>query len=165
MSDPHSGLTLNQTDKVSHLLPQQAAKGQHAWVQQYMSLAHDPTVMDQGLGMNALHAAVHHRHNPIVHTLLSHGYPIDRTAAEKWHNCTALHFAVATGCMDLVRILIDHGADLNRKTCRAGSQSGGWSPLSIAHAHGHDHLYDLLTHFGAEHRRGIWWPGKGQPPV
>lgn len=62
---------------------------------------------------------------------------------------TALHWAVKSGNVDMVSVIIqesrksDRGVDINAKS------HGGYTPLHIAAIHDHLHLIDLLLHYGA----------------
>lgn len=51
---------------------------------------------------------------------------------------TALHMAVKQGDVEVVKTLLQHGADPNLKNAR------GESPLDIAKEHGHDTIVPLL---------------------
>lgn len=62
---------------------------------------------------------------------------------------TALHWAVKSGNVDMVSIIIqesrksDRGLDINAKS------HGGYTPLHIAAIHSHLHMIDLLLNYGA----------------
>lgn len=55
--------------------------------------------------------------------LLKYGVPIDRSGA--------LHFAAFYGALDTMRLLIEHGADVN-ELCPPGYLSATWTPLHSA---------------------------------
>ncbi|XP_028849015.1 ankyrin repeat domain-containing protein SOWAHC-like isoform X1 [Denticeps clupeoides] len=58
---------------------------------------------------------------------------------------TALHWAAKHGNTEMVRAMVDAGADVNTKA------HGGYTPLHIAALHGHRHVADLLVEaYGAK---------------
>lgn len=70
-----------------------------------------------------------------VETLLSKGENIN--AANEQGN-TALHYAVATGNVQMVELLLAHDADMNIKNNK------GWTPLGIAEKKNVGSVYDVL---------------------
>jgi len=62
--------------------------------------------------------------------LFARGFALDETA---------LHFAVESGNVDLVRFLLEKGIDVNAK------QSFGETPLHYAASHGHANVAKLLV--------------------
>lgn len=52
---------------------------------------------------------------------------------------TAFYLACENGHLDIVRMLLEHGADIN-----AAGPDSHWSPLAIAVAHAHDDVVDYL---------------------
>ncbi|MEZ5379184.1 MAG: ankyrin repeat domain-containing protein [Acidimicrobiales bacterium] len=72
--------------------------------------------------------------------LLERGANIDAVPPGFHWRGTALHAAAASGDADLVRWLLEHGADPTITDGMVGADAAGW-----ARHHGHDHLVDLLT--------------------
>jgi ankyrin repeat protein len=54
-----------------------------------------------------------------------------------------LHFAVIGGHLEIVHFLIEHGADVNKKSC------WGWTPLHVATAHNQIKAAKILMQHGA----------------
>ena len=67
----------------------------------------------------------------------------DPNVAEEQKGWTPLLFAAQAGDSEIVRALVDAGADIDR-----GSDDG-WTPLMIASQNGHDNTVDLLLDAGA----------------
>jgi ankyrin repeat protein len=93
---------------------------------------------------------------PAVRLLLTRG--VDVNAAEKFQNTTAVMWAAAEGHIDVVDVLIEAGADLNRQghitslTDRnnADHPTGGFTPLMWAARSGNDALVRRLVEKGAK---------------
>ena len=122
-------------------------------------------------GRTPLHLALQRRLIGIVRLLLDHGadasYP-DKRGLTPRHiglytgndeiilllfnlpgndGWTRLHAASQEGHDDIVRLLLDHGADANR------SDNDGWSSLHAASQEGHDTVVRLLLDHGADVKR------------
>lgn len=54
---------------------------------------------------------------------------------------TALHAAVSKGHLDMVKILLDRGANINKPDAR------GWTPKTLAEKDGNKSIYDLLLSY------------------
>ena len=75
--------------------------------------------------------------------LLDRGADVAATARNGMR-VQALHSAVAGRHLDVVRVLVEAGADTNVH------QHGGWTPLMGAAAHGDEDIVDLLLAHGAD---------------
>jgi hypothetical protein len=59
--------------------------------------------------------------------LLTAGVDVGAPSADLFSHATPLHHAVASGCLDAVRVLVDAGADLTRKDSAWGGTPLGWA--------------------------------------
>ena len=106
-------------------------------------------------GETPLLAAARSGSVPTVRLLLTRG--IDVNATEKFQNTTAVMWAAAEGHIDVVDVLIEAGADINRQghittlTDRnnADHPTGGFTPLMWAARAGNDALVRRLVAKGA----------------
>ena len=94
-------------------------------------------------GWSPLHLAAHFGHAAVVELLLHNNAPVDLRSTNQMAN-TALHAALAGRRNEVVKILLDAGADVN------ASQHGGWTPLHSAAANGDRSVIDLLFAHGAD---------------
>lgn len=103
-----------------------------------------PTLGSSGYDTNetALIAAARHGRVVIVALLLMYGANIHDTDAL---GRTSLHCAIMYDRQDVVQVLLDEGADLNRKCTIAGD-----TPLHYAVAHKKEFMIKLLLDRGAE---------------
>ena len=60
------------------------------------------------------------------------------------HGLTAMHWAAITGCLDLVKLLINRGAQVNPRD----SQLTDLTPLNIARLMGYEDVARYLVHYG-----------------
>lgn len=88
-------------------------------------------------GITALYTAAFFGHNGIVQIIINTG-TIHNIDATNDVGCTALHASAQCGCIDIAKILIDHGADINIRT------SAGASPLLLAAQNGYEDIVSLL---------------------
>jgi len=93
-------------------------------------------------GFYPLGLAAFFGHRAIVEFLLKNGAEV-KTAARNAQRVTALHGAVARRDVQIVKMLLDAGADPNAR------QERGFAPLHDAAANGHAALVDLLLKHGA----------------
>jgi len=93
-------------------------------------------------GFYPLGLAAFFGHRAIVEFLLKNGAEV-KTAARNAQKVTALHGAVARRDVDIVKMLLDAGADPNAR------QERGFAPLHDAAANGHAALVELLLKHGA----------------
>jgi ankyrin repeat protein len=82
-------------------------------------------------------------HAEIVRLLLTRGADVN-LAAQNSTRVTALHGSVTRGAVDIVQVLLEHGANPNAR------QEGGFAPLHSAAAAGHEGIVRLLVEHGAE---------------
>jgi ankyrin repeat protein/uncharacterized glyoxalase superfamily protein PhnB len=112
-------------------------------------------------GQRPLHIAARVGARAIVSSLLRHGAAVD--ARESWQSATALMVAAASGHANVVRLLIETGADVNARAAETtlfigpGDESttytqiprGGMTPLMFAARDGCEECIDLLVNAGA----------------
>jgi hypothetical protein len=99
-------------------------------------------------GIPKLFAAVTHEDKPGVQRLLEQGTDPNEKAHMGW---TPLHEAVYVGEVEICRLLLDHGADVNART--GNNQKGSsvdWTPLFMAVSYGKEDIVAELLRYGAE---------------
>jgi ankyrin repeat protein len=99
-------------------------------------------------GMSALHWAVDGGHEGVVYYALNEeGVKVDDVGEDTISQLTPLLKAASvSGNAVVVRVLIDHGADVNRPS------SAGQTPLILAAVGGHEGLARVLLEAGADPR-------------
>ena len=91
-------------------------------------------------GFSALHFAAFFNRPAIARDLIQHGAGIEAIAKNAMQ-VTPLHSAAAAHSGEIVRLLLEHGANPNAR------QQGGWTPLHAAAQNGHTEMVrDLITH-------------------
>jgi ankyrin repeat protein len=93
-------------------------------------------------GFQPLGLACFFGHLEIVDLLVTLGAQIDSPSRNQLH-ATPLQSATAAGHINIVRMLLEHGADPNV------SEAGGFTPLQTASASGNTDLVRLLMEHGA----------------
>src|SRR6267378_934049 len=93
-------------------------------------------------GFYPLGLAAFFGHRAIVEFLLKNGADV-KTAARNAQKVTALHGAVARRDVEIVKMLLEAGADANAR------QESGFVPLHVAASNGHAALVELLLKHGA----------------
>ncbi len=88
-------------------------------------------------GENALHWAARANDLAAARLLIDAGIEIDKHGDLGY---TPLHDACSAGHVDMVRLLVESGADLYATT-------EGYPPFTLARFQGHDHICDLLKPF------------------
>lgn len=102
-------------------------------------------------GFTALHAAVIQNHHDVAAILLRNGALVDCSYYRHTHDLefnaeyslTPLHCAAREGLVEMCRLLLEHGADVNR------SDMFGQVPLHYAARRGNTDVVRLLLHTGA----------------
>jgi len=87
-------------------------------------------------GYTPLFVAVQNKHKPVVEYLISKGARIDEKNGQ--NNDTALHKACVTGSLEVVKILVDAGADIN------AVNKQGETPNDFAVENNHQSIVDYL---------------------
>ena len=120
-----------------------ASVGQLATVQSI--LAAQPNLINTYTpdGFFPLALAAFFGHTHIVKFLLEHGADVQQ-AATNAQRVNALHAASANRHLDICRLLIHRGIDVNAK------QEGGFTPLQAAAQNGQLELVELLLQHGAD---------------
>lgn len=84
---------------------------------------------------DTLLAKVKNKDIAAVENLLNNGENVNEKNSQ---GNTALHYAVATGNAEMVKLLLSHNADINAQNAK------GWSPLSIAEKKNVGEVYNIL---------------------
>jgi ankyrin repeat protein len=116
-----------------------AMSGRSDTVRILLNLGADATArnIDNDLPM---HIAARNGHKDVVCQLMSQ----ERLDARGFREKTALYSAAQRGYMDLVQMLLDHGADANI------ADSSGFRPISVCLEEGHEDIALLLLERGVE---------------
>ena len=122
-----------------------ASVGQLATVQSILAAQPDLINAYAPDGFFPLALAAFFGHADIVKFLLDHGADVQQ-AATNAQRVNALHAASANRHLDICRMLIEKGIDVNAK------QEGGFTPLQEAAHNGQLELVDLLLEHGADAR-------------
>ena len=93
-----------------------------------------------------LRTAIKENNINLVKDLIKQG--IDVNYGYVWNN-TALHFASETGNFEIVKLLVDNGADVNVKRDVHRDKSDKYYPLTIAITKGHLDVAEFLVNQGA----------------
>ncbi len=96
-------------------------------------------------GWMPLHLAAFFGHPELAKGLLNRGAVIDSRSTNAMKN-TPLHAAAAGTKLELVELLLDHGADVNAR------QQGGWTALHSAAQTGNREMAEILLAHGADVR-------------
>jgi ankyrin repeat protein len=120
-----------------------AALGDTDRLRAVLTAAPGTEVSYSGDGFTALHFASFFGHPQAVEMLLGAGAVVN-AFGRGWMTGTALHSAVSRKRADVVRILLEAGADPNAR------QSAGWTALHSSAAHADPESVDLLLAAGAD---------------
>jgi ankyrin repeat protein len=123
-----------------------AAKGHISVVDQLLRNRAKIDAMDRD-GMTALHHAVMQEHNAVTQLLLKRGATIDFGRQEK---VSVLRTAVRTGNIDLVRQLLEHIANLERRSSSGVHKGNRNTPLHFSSEIGKVNVMRYLLDNGAE---------------
>ena len=95
----------------------------------------NPFIMNDS-GETTIHLAANYNNPDLVSRLIDLGVNPDLACTR--HGITPLHVAAINGCVDVVRLLINHGVDQSHKDpgmdCEI-CQRGGWTALDYAREH------------------------------
>lgn len=94
-------------------------------------------------GWTPLHLAAFFGHADLALYLLAQSAPVDARSTNAMKN-TPLHAAAAGSKANLVRVLLEHGANAN------ATQEGGWTALHAAAQNGNREMVELLIAGGAD---------------
>jgi len=94
-------------------------------------------------GWTPLHLAAFFGHAELAGALLDRRAQIEARSTNPMKN-TPLHAAVAGGRLEVVKLLLNHGADVN------ACQEGGWTPLQAAAQNGNREIVEVLLAQGAD---------------
>jgi ankyrin repeat protein len=94
-------------------------------------------------GWTPLHLAAFFGHLELAKELLNRGVNVDVRSSNAMRN-TPLHAAVAGRKIELMRLLLEKGADASAK------QEGGWTALHAAAQNGDREMVELLIAYGAD---------------
>jgi ankyrin repeat protein len=94
-------------------------------------------------GWTALHLACFFGHPALAETLVAQGADVNARSRNSNQNAP-LHAAAAGRSQDAVRVLLEHGADVNAR------QEGGWTALHAASQNGDVEIVRLLIAGGAD---------------
>jgi uncharacterized protein len=94
-------------------------------------------------GWTPLHLACFFGHPKLAETLIAQGAAVNARSRNPMQN-TPLHAAAGGRSQDAVRVLLEHGADVNAR------QEGGWTALHAASQNGDVEMVRLLVAGGAD---------------
>lgn len=130
------GATVDSTAPKNRTALIWAATNGHADVVQVLYDAGADINVQDGDGHTALMYAVKGTHETVIHFLLQKGANVN--AQSKKQRVTALIVAAAIGNVDVVQLLLDHGADTNL------AEIDGSTALDRARQYGHPAVVALL---------------------
>jgi ankyrin repeat protein len=93
-------------------------------------------------GFTPLHFAAFFAHPGAARVLVERGADVSDVAQNPM-KVQPLHSAAAGNCLEIVALLLEHGADPNAE------QEGGFVPIDAARQHGADEIEALLVQHGA----------------
>jgi ankyrin repeat protein len=108
-----------------------------AYVTKLLKRGMDPNMTDEG-GAPLIVIAAREKSDKVAKLLAD--YPNTDIEKVDSHDENAMMLAALNGDIDLVKLLIDKGAEVNKK---------GWAPLHYAAANGHDDIVQLLVDHSA----------------
>ncbi|MFT4314783.1 MAG: ankyrin repeat domain-containing protein [Wolbachia pipientis] len=111
------------------------------WEEKNFNLDHLIKMLGTELSFELLRIATMNSHKDLVIALLENGAKVDEKG--KNDECTALHFAVKNGYIDVVEALLDKKASVN-------SLSIFGTPLNLAAEQGHKEIVEALLNKGAD---------------
>jgi len=108
------------------------------------------------IGFTCFYAAVQEKHKPIIEYLLSKGVRVNETNGQ--NNDTPLHKACVSGSLEVVKILVNAGADIN------AVNKQGKSSLDFAVENNHQSIVDYLESLQPA-QASPQWPGFTQSDI
>jgi ankyrin repeat protein len=108
-----------------------------------MAQAHPEVAQEGWFAAERLHRAAAEGNLAHARDLIRAGAALDAFDAIGY---TPLHHAVRNEWFEMVRLLLDAGADINARDNRAGSLA----PIAVAASHASPRMVEFLLQFGAE---------------
>ena len=136
----------NQADSAGRLPLIKAAGNDYKYYTDYTASRICAALLDRGaevdkrwnnLDMTALYVACRGNRFQTAEVLIAHGANVNFTKYE-FNMCTPLHISAFRGYVDLVRLLLDHGAGIKRVS------RNGHRPLAVASMRGHVEVVGLM---------------------
>ena len=136
----------NQADSAGRLPLTRAAGNDYKYYTDYTASRICAALLDRGaevdkrwnnLDMTALYVACRGNRFQTAEVLIAHGANVNFTKYE-FNMCTPLHISAFYGYVDVVRLLLDHGADIKRVS------RNGQRPLAVASMRGHVEVVGLM---------------------
>lgn len=86
-------------------------------------------------------AAVRTDSYDIALALIKRGAPVNQVCLKKW---TAMHEAAKVGCIDILKLLLQHGGQISE------TDQHGVTPMGIAAEYAQAEVLDILIHNGKD---------------
>ncbi|KAH6693771.1 ankyrin repeat-containing domain protein [Plectosphaerella plurivora] len=126
-----------------------AAGGNLALVSSLLEMGADATAVVGSYRISPLQQAALNGHEHVMATLIANGADVNGVDPD---GCTMLMAAVTSGQPEAVRLLLDHGVDVNNDNAEAMTdRNPRWTTLSWAIIKGHYAIAELLLKYGANY--------------